>query len=49
LPESLPVGNYSGNKVYIGNISFENVEVPKNGPKFIMQGGKLKLMGEDNE
>jgi len=52
LPETFPVGNYTGNKVCIGNISFEDVSVPENGPKFTTQGGKLKLTqegGENNE
>lgn len=50
LPETFPVGNYTGNKVCIGNISFEDVSTPENGPKFTTQGGKLKLTqkGEEN-
>jgi hypothetical protein len=49
LPEVFPVGNYTGNKVCIGNISFEDVGVPENGPKFTTLGGKLKLLQEGEE
>jgi hypothetical protein len=45
LPELFPVGNYSGNKVCIGNMSFEDTSVPENGPKFIVSGGgKLQVI-----
>ena len=48
LPERFPVGNYTGNKVCIGNMSFEDVAIPKDGPNFILQGGKLRLMQGDD-
>ncbi len=47
LPESFPVGNYTGNKICIGNLSLEDVEIPENGPEFALQGGKL-VVTEDS-
>lgn len=49
IPDILPVGNYTGNKVCIGNISFEDAEIPENGPRFILQAGKLRLVSKDEE
>jgi hypothetical protein len=47
LPDKFPVGNYSGNKVCIGNISFSDAEIPENGPRFVAQSGKLRLIKGD--
>ncbi len=48
LADCFPIGNYTGNKVCVGNISFEDVEVPSNGPTFVLQGGKL-ILRKNNE
>jgi Family of unknown function (DUF5906)/LAGLIDADG-like domain len=43
LTDCFPIGNYTGNKVCVGNVSFEDVEVLDDGPKFVLQSGKLLL------
>jgi hypothetical protein len=49
FPDLFPIGKYTGNKVCIGNLSFEDADVPLGGPKFTTKGGKLKLSNEDDD
>ena len=51
MPDVFPVGNYSGNKVCIGNISFDDTSVGEKPPKFTVSGNKLRVQqpGETNE
>jgi len=44
MPDIYPIGRYSGNSLSVGNLSFDNVEVPDEGPYFINQSNKLKLV-----
>ncbi len=43
IPEVFPIGNYTGNKICIGNISFDNVAAQPNGPKYVLKAGRLVL------
>jgi len=43
MPDIYPIGRYSGNSLSVGNLSFDDVEIPDKGPYFISHSNKLKL------
>jgi hypothetical protein len=49
LPDRYPIGNYTANRLCIGNLSFDSSPVPTDGPMFISRAGKLKLSTDGEE
>jgi hypothetical protein len=49
LPDRYPIGNYTANKLCIGNLSFDSSPVPEDGPMFVTRGGRLKLSTDEEE
>lgn len=46
MPQEFPIGVSSGNKRFIGNLSFEKTEVSPNTPRLILQDKKLVSAGD---
>jgi len=49
LPDRYPIGNYTANRLCIGNLSFDSSPVPEDGPMFVARGGRLKLSTDGEE
>ena len=47
LPDRYPIGNYTANKLCVGNLSFDNSPVAADGPQFVSRGGRLKLSTDE--
>ena len=43
IPEAFPIGNYTGNKICIGNLSFDDTPTEVGGPRYYLRNGKLVL------